>query len=123
MSTVPFRDVELTSVEKHFDATYYKTFVELLFCDSSEYEAALIKADSQRLLRLYKRFVLNCVFLVEKGGVADDSVMAEGARHCYRVFQGKLPWSPRVAWIEDNKPLKDLLVKSYRYFTVITLTL
>lgn len=111
LNTTPFRDVELISINKHFDTTFYHSFIDLLF---GEYEAALIKSDTS-LLQSYRSFILNCYFLVEKGGVPDSSVMEEGASHCYRMFSGKLPWSPRLGWIQDNDMLKQLIIKSYRF--------
>ena len=110
ISTAPFRDVELLSITKHFDTKCYHAFIDSLF---GEYEAALIKSDTG-LMQSYRLFVLNCFFLVEKGGVADDSIIKEGASHCYRAFSGKLPWSPRLGWIESNEILKQLVINSYR---------
>ena len=117
MNTAPFRDIELISINKHFDTTYYHAFIDLLF---GEYESALIKSDTS-LMQSYRSFILNCYFLVEKGGVPDNSVMEEGASHCYRMFSGKLPWSPRLDWIQENDILKELIIKSYRLVVNILL--
>ena len=117
MNTTPFRDIELISINKHFDTTYYHAFIDLLF---GEYESALIKSDTS-LMQSYRSFILNCYFLVEKGGVPDGSVMEEGARHCYRMFSGKLPWSPRLDCIQENDTLKELILKSYRLVVNILL--
>ena len=111
MLSAPFRESELTSMSGVFNSGHYQFFIDSLTL--KEEDSILVKNDIT-LMQSYRLFLLNCFCLLERGGLANDWGINEGASHIYKVFCGKLPWSPRMSWIENNQELKQMVIKAYR---------
>lgn len=109
LNTMPYRDIDTILSSNTFDVEFYHSIIDSI-CQKENPDQ--IKKDTS-LMRSYHLLVQNCFYLVEKAGTPGGS--SEGAGHCFKVFSGKIPWSPKIAWIENNIILKQMVLKAYRF--------
>eukprot|EP00111_Clytia_hemisphaerica_P005087 TCONS_00014638-protein len=109
--SAPFGESELRTMSGVFNSEHYQFFIGSLTLKDED--LILVKNDIT-LMQSYRLFLLNCFCLLERGGLANDWGINEGASHIYKMFCGKLPWSPRMNWIENNQELKQMVIQAYR---------
>ena len=111
VSMIPYKDTDpVISSSSAFDVELYHSIVDSI-CQKGDTDQ--IKKDTS-LMQSYRLLVRNCYYLVEQAGTSGGSPANEGAGHCYKLFSGRIPWSPKIGWIENNLILKQMILKAYR---------
>lgn len=108
---MPFSEADLMSVSRSFSTSWYQIAVNSVCDEKSRY---IVQKDL-KLAQSYKLLVLNCFHLIEKADAKNIIEVRNGPSHFIDVFRGKLPWSPRLSWLEDHKALKNLAIQAYRF--------
>ena len=62
---------------------------------------------------LCKDVILCCYAIVNMLGL-HGTIQDAGSGHIYRVYHGRIPWSPQLDLIEQDSELKQLIVKAFR---------
>lgn len=75
--------------------------------------------EGKTLLDFYKAVVISCFTVVNAFGL-HGTVLDAGAAHIYRVYHGRIPWSPELDLLEQDSELKQLVVKAFRYAFKLT---
>ena len=109
-SAVERRHIDAVSSE--FPELWYKHVLSLL--DFGGEDLAEELASDQALAGLYRQLVCVCYALVEVLGFPGSSAVQAGPGHVFKVYNGDLPWSLHLDWLEKNEELRSVVVKAYR---------
>ena len=49
------------------------------------------------------------------GTLEVTDVASLGPTHVHKVYNGNIPWSPSLAWLQEDKQLFTMVIKAFRY--------